>query len=128
ERVPADEHRLGPLGVPEPLEEPREADEGVCRPAVTADRLRDRVIGPVRERVAVNCHQRSGSRSGAGKAGTGAPGRLRRAYAAHNDASSSAIASITRSVATRAASAAGSVSRSVSSTGAPYRTRHGWSA
>ena len=74
-----------------------ETDERVRGPAVAADRLRDRVIGAVCERVAVDRQQRS----------------------AHRDASSAAIASITRSVATRAASAAGSVRRSPSSTGCP---------
>ena len=97
ERVPADEHRLRPLGIPEPHQEPREADERVRRPAVALDRLRDRVVGAVCERVAVDREER----------------------AAHSESSSSRIDAITRSVATRAASAGSSSSRSSSWTGAP---------
>ena len=78
ERVPADEHRLRLLALPEPLQEAREADE-----RVEADRLRQRVVGAVGERVAVDREQE----------------------AAHSDASSAWIAAISRSVAVRAASA-----------------------
>ena len=78
ERVPADEHRLRLLGLPQPLQEPREADE-----RVEANRLRQRVVGAVRERVAVDREQET----------------------AHSDSSSSWIAAISRSVAVRAASA-----------------------
>ena len=97
ERVPADEHRLRLLGVPEPHEEAREADEGVGRPAVSLDRLRDRVVGAMGERVAVDGQQ----------------------GAAHSDSSSAPIASISRSVAIRAASPVSTPARSSSCTGGP---------
>ena len=71
ERVPGDEHRLGLLRLPEPHQEVREADE-----RVQADRLRQRVVGAVGQRVAVD----------------------RQEHAAHSDASSSWIAAIRRSV------------------------------
>ena len=83
ERVPPDQHRVGLLGIPEAHQEACEADQSVSRAAVAADRLRNCVIGAMRQRVAVDREQRP----------------------AHAVASSSAIAAITRSVAIRAASA-----------------------
>src|SRR5262249_61874725 len=80
ERVPPHEDGLGPLPVPELEQEVPEADEGIRRPAVAAERLRDRVIRAVGEGVAVDGQQQ---------------------HPAHTDASSSAIAAMTRSVAVR---------------------------
>ena len=60
ERVPADENAVRLLGLPQPLQEVREADERVRRPAAgAANRLRQRVVGAVRERVAVDDEQRA---------------------------------------------------------------------
>ena len=69
----------GCSALPEPLQEAGEADERIRG----ADRLRQRVVGAVGERVAVDREQQ----------------------AAHSDASSAWIAAIRRSVASRAASA-----------------------
>src|SRR4029077_17150687 len=84
ERVPAHEHGAWLLAVPQTQQEVREADDRVRRPAVGApDRLWQRVVSAVRERVAVDHEQ-----------GT-----------FHREASSSWIAAISRSVASRAAGA-----------------------
>ena len=91
ERVPADEHRVGALCLPESREHVREADD-----RVQPDRLRQAVIGAMRERVAVDRQEH-----------------------AHNDVSSSAMRAIKRSVASWAASPASRPRRSSSSTGAP---------
>jgi hypothetical protein len=58
ERVPRDEERLGLLRLPEPLQETGEADE-----CVQADRLRQRVVGAVCERVAVDREQQAAQSS-----------------------------------------------------------------
>ena len=61
ERVPGDEHRRRLLGVPQPQQVVRDADERIGRPAArAADRLRERVVGAVREVVAVDREQRAG--------------------------------------------------------------------
>src|SRR5205823_5931676 len=54
ERVPRDEHSCGLLGVPEPQQEVREPEHRILR-----DRLRQCVVGAVRERVAVDREQRA---------------------------------------------------------------------
>jgi len=52
QRVPGDEHHVRPLALPEPRQHVGDADD--CIPV---DRLRQRVIGAVGERVAVDCEQ-----------------------------------------------------------------------
>ena len=85
ERVPADERRARLLLLPEPDEQVADAGEEAGRAAVRpADRLRQRVVRPVRERVPVDDQERS--------------------VFLHADSSSSPIAAISRSVATCAAS------------------------
>jgi len=49
ERVPRHQHRVRLLRLPQPEQEVREADD-----RVQTDRLRQRVVGPVRQRVAVD--------------------------------------------------------------------------
>src|SRR5205085_465110 len=98
ERVPGDEHRPRLLGLPEPDEHVREADDRAGGTALgTADRLRERVVGAVRERVAVDCEERPGG--------------------GHSAACSRSISSISRRVV--------SCGSSPASTGAPYATRTG---
>ena len=59
ERVPADEDRSRPLVLPEAQQHVREADEGVARTAVrSSHRLRERVVGAVREGVTVHDEER----------------------------------------------------------------------
>ena len=59
ERVPADEHRARLLGVVEPRQHVREADDRAGRAAAgAADRLRQPVVGAVGERVAVHDEER----------------------------------------------------------------------
>src|SRR5438477_655511 len=53
ERVPADEHRARLFLLPQAHDHVREADDGV-----PVDRLRQRVIGAMRERIAVDCKKR----------------------------------------------------------------------
>ena len=97
ERVPADDDAPRLLRVPEPRQEVREPDDRARRPAArTLDRLRQRVVGAVRQRVAVDDEQRL-----------------------HNALSSSAIAAISRSVPITAASLAFRSRRSSSSIGVP---------
>ncbi len=73
ERVPADDHRVRPHGVPEPLEEAGETNERARRtPTGAANRLGQTVVGAVCERVAVYGEQRAHgqwlpSRNGAGR-------------------------------------------------------------
>jgi hypothetical protein len=60
ERVPGDQHGVGPLGVPQSREEVAEADQRVDRPAADPpDRLRHAVVGAVRERIAVDRQQQA---------------------------------------------------------------------
>src|SRR5581483_7435880 len=57
--VPADEDGARPLRLPQPQEEVRKADERARRkPGCAPQRLRQRVVGAVRERVAVDREQR----------------------------------------------------------------------
>src|SRR5438270_2734850 len=59
ERVPGDEDGARLLRVPEPQEHVREADDRARGPALgAADRLRQRVVGAVREGVAVDGEER----------------------------------------------------------------------
>ena len=59
ERVPADDDRTRPLGLPEAQQHRHEADQRVRRPAVVApERLRQSVERAVCERVAVDGEQR----------------------------------------------------------------------
>src|SRR5205814_1739166 len=95
QRVPGHEHYVRPLALPEPRQHVGDADD-----RVPADRLRQRVIGAVGERVAVDCEQQ-----------------------AQSDASSSWIFAISRSVASWAASETSRPRRSSISTGEPYATR-----
>src|SRR5262249_26044420 len=98
ERIPADDQGPRLLGVPEAQEKVREADEGVRRPALrSSDRLRQRVVGAVGERVAVDHQQR----------------------ALQSDASSSWIPPISRSVASREAGPISRSRRSSSGIGGP---------
>ena len=102
ERVPGDQHRPRMLRLPETEEHRPEPEEHVPRATVgAAERLRNRVVGAVRERVAVDDEQRSHA----------------------SDASSSAMARCSRSVAICAASAGASPPRSSRSSAGPYRTR-----
>ena len=96
------------FGLPQAHEEVREADERIARlPLGTAHRLRQRVVGAMRERVAVDDEQRS----------------------AHRSSPSRSISAISRSVASRAASdwsrpssrPAGSASRSARAAGRAAR-------
>ena len=91
QRVPADEHGVRALRLPEADEHVREPDD-----RVEADRLRQRVVRAVRERVAVDDEQR-----------------------AHSVASSSSMRAISRVVASNAASRTSPPRRSSMSTGAP---------
>ena len=61
ERVPPDEHGARLLRLPEPEHEVREAEQRVAGAAFRASKaLRQRVVGAVRERVAVDDEQRTG--------------------------------------------------------------------
>src|SRR5205085_10423817 len=59
ERVPADDDRTRPLRFPQPHEEVRDAEQHVPRSSLgAAKRLRECVVGAVRERVAVDDEER----------------------------------------------------------------------
>ena len=58
QRVPGDEHRARGLGLPKPQQHVREADYCPGRLAFrSANRLRERVVGTVRQRIAVDREQ-----------------------------------------------------------------------
>ena len=102
DRVPADDDRPRPLRLPQALEHRHEPDQRIRRPTVvTPERARQSMEGAVREGVAVDCEQ-----------------------GLHESVpSSSAIATVSRSVAAWAASSSGIDPRSASSIGSPYATR-----